>query len=141
MKRMKRFWIIGSNTWIEKTNTMQNFIVLFISLSFFSNSLNNTNFLEIIEKPLSIFIEYPFFILFFIQVLFLFFSLFGIHPIATVGILTSVITPLLTIFNPVSIALALVAGSSATFTMGTYGLLVTLTSMNTGQNPYRITLT
>ena len=140
MKRMKRFWIIGSRTWIEKTNTMQNFIVLFISLSFFSNNLNNTTFLEIIEKPLSFLTGYPFFILFFIQILFLFFSMFGIHPIATVGILTGIITPLLDILNPVSIAIVLIAGSSATFTVGTYGLLVTLTSMSTEQSPYRITL-
>src|SRR5690625_7877709 len=91
---------------------MQNFIVLFISLSFFSNNLNNTTFLEIIEKPLSFFTGYPFFILFFIQILFLFFSMFGIHPIATVGILTGIITPLLDILNPVSIAIVLIAGSS-----------------------------
>src|SRR5690625_7638807 len=66
--------------------------------------------------------------------------MFGIHPIATVGILTGIITPLLDILNPVSIAIVLIAGSSATFTVGTYGLLVTLTSMSTEQSPYRITL-
>jgi len=141
MKRLQRFWIVGSRTWVEKTNSMQNFIVLFISLSFFSNSLNNTSFLEMIEKPLSLVSGYPLVILFLIQVIFVFLSMFGIHPIATVGILTGIITPLLEIMNPVSIAIALIAGSSATFTVGTYGLLVTLTSMNTEQSPYRITLT
>ncbi|WHZ01172.1 hypothetical protein QNH48_19410 [Neobacillus sp. YX16] len=66
--------------------------------------------------------------------------MFGIHPIATVGILTGIITPLLEIMNPVSIAIVLITGYVATFTVGTYGLLVTLTSENLEQSPYRITL-
>ncbi|MFS0823251.1 hypothetical protein [Bacillus sp. 1P02SD] len=140
MKRRRSFWAIGWNNWKEKTNTMQNFIVLFISLSLFSTSLGDTAFLEAIQKPLSYMSEYPIVILFLIQVIFVFISMFGIHPIATVGILTGIITPLLDIMNPVSIALVLITGSVATFTVGTYGLLVTLTAMGTGQSPYRITV-
>ncbi|MEH7235989.1 hypothetical protein [Bacillus sp. JJ1562] len=140
MKRRRSFWIIGWNNWKTKTNTMQNFIVLFISLSLFSTSLGDTAFLEVIQKPLSYVSDYPMLILFLIQAIFIFFSMFGIHPIATVGILTGIITPLLDVMNPVSIALALITGSVATFTVGTYGLLVTLTAMGTGQSPYRITI-
>ncbi|WHZ01171.1 hypothetical protein QNH48_19405 [Neobacillus sp. YX16] len=52
MKRSRRLWVIGWNTWKTKTNTMQNFVVLFISLSLFSNSLNESSFLDFIQKPL-----------------------------------------------------------------------------------------
>jgi hypothetical protein len=54
MKRTRRFWVIGWNTWKTKTNTMQNFFVLFTSpsLSLFSNSLNGLSLLDIIQKPL-----------------------------------------------------------------------------------------
>jgi hypothetical protein len=140
MKRSRRFWVIGWNTWKTKTNTMQNFVVLFISLSLFSNSLNESSFLDFIQKPLLLVSDYSFILLFLIQAVFVFLSLFGIHPIATVGILTGIITPLLEIMNPVSIAIVLITGSVATFTVGTYGLLVTLTSVNLDQSPYRITL-
>ncbi|MEH7253478.1 hypothetical protein V7111_15230, partial [Neobacillus niacini] len=140
MKRRRSFWIIGWNNWKTKTNTMQNFIVLFISLSLFSTSLGDTSFLEVIQKPLSFVSDYPMLILFLIQFIFVFLSMFGIHPIATVGILTGIITPLLEVMNPVSIALVLITGSVATFTVGTYGLLVTLTAMGTAQSPFRITL-
>ena len=140
MKRRRSFWIIGWNNWKTKTNTMQNFIVLFISLSLFSTSLGDTSFLEVIQKPLSFVSDYPMLILFLIQVIIVFLSMFGIHPIATVGILTGIITPLLEVMNPVSIALVLITGSIATFTVGTYGLLVTLTAMGTEQSPFRITL-
>src|SRR5690606_22024261 len=84
--------------------------------------------------------NHPMLILFLIQAIFVLLSMFGIHPIATVGILTGITTPLLEVMNPVSIALVLITGSVATFTVGTYGLLVTLTSMSTKQNPFRITI-
>ncbi|WP_453996369.1 hypothetical protein [Bacillus nitroreducens] len=140
MKRRRSFWIIGWNNWKTKTNSMQNFIVLFISLSLFSTSLGDTTFLEVIQKPLSFISNHPMLILFLIQAIFVLLSMFGIHPIATVGILTGITTPLLEVMNPVSIALVLITGSVATFTVGTYGLLVTLTSMSTKQNPFRITI-
>lgn len=44
------------------------------------------------------------------------------------------------LMNPVSIGIVLITGALATATVGTYGVTVTMTSMNTNQNPYRITL-
>jgi hypothetical protein len=140
MKRNRRFCVIGWNTWKTNTNSMQNFFVLFVSLSLFSNSLNESSFLDLIQRPLLLVSDYSFILLFLIQAVFVFLSLFGIHPIATIGILTGIITPLLEIMNPVSIAIVLITGSVSTFTGGTYGLLVTLTSVNLEQSPYRITL-
>jgi hypothetical protein len=140
MKRTRSFWAIGWNTWKTKTNTMQNFVVLFISLSLFSNSLNDSSFLDFIQTPLSLLSNYHFILLFFLQASFVILSMFGVHPIATIGILTGIITPLLDIMNPVSIAIVLITGSVATFTVGTYGLLVTLTSVSLEESPYRITL-
>ncbi len=59
MKRSRSFWTIGWNNWKVKTNTMQNFIILFISLSFFSYSISNASFLEVIQKPILYVAEYP----------------------------------------------------------------------------------
>lgn len=139
MKRGRSFIAIGWPTWKKQTNNMQNFSVLFISLSFFSTSITGTTFLEIIQQPFLVAVNHPLVILIMLQILFIILSMFGIHPIATVGILTGVITPLLAIMNPLSIAIVLITGSIATLTVGTYGMVVTLTSMNTEQNPYRIT--
>ena len=66
--------------------------------------------------------------------------MFGIHPLGTFGILGSLIVLLLEVYNPLSLAIVLVTSSIATLTVGTYGLVVTLTAMNTKQSPYRITL-
>ena len=140
MKRGRSFWVIGWNTWKMKTNTMQNFIILFISLSFFSNSISKATFLEVIQKPILYVSEYPLLVFFIIQVLFIFMSMFGIHPIATIGILGGLIVTLLEVYNPLSLAIVMVTSSIATLTVGTYGLVVTMTAMNTNQSPYRITL-
>lgn len=140
MKRWRSFWAIGWQTWKQKTNTMQNFIVLFISLAFFANSITGTPFLDVIQKPVLAFSDYPFVIFVVIQVIFIFMSMFGVHPIATIGILSGIIATLLETMNPISLAIVLTTSAVATLTVGSYGLVVQLTSMNTGQNPYRITL-
>lgn len=140
MKRLRSFWAIGWNTWKMKTNTMQNFIILFISLSFFSYSISSAAFLEVIQQPILYVSEYPLLVFFVIQFLFIALSMFGIHPVATLGILGSLITTLLTVYNPLSIAIVLVTSSIATLTVGTYGLVVTLTAISLEQSPYRITI-
>ena len=140
MKRTRSFWVIGWTTWKAKTNTMQNFIVLFISLAFFANSINGTSFLEVIQTPIAAMADKPLLIMVIIQLLFIFLSMFGVHPVATIGILGSVISTLITFMNPISLAIVLVTSSISTLTVGTYGLVVTLTSVNLGQNPYKITL-
>lgn len=140
IKRGRSFWIIGWNTWKIKTNTMQNFIILFISLSFFSNSINSSSFLDVIEKPILLVAQYPLLVFLMIQVIFIFLSMFGIHPIATIGILTGLIGSLLEVYNPLSLAIVMVTSAIATLTVGTYGLVVTMTAMDTDQSPYRITM-
>lgn len=140
MRRGRSFWIIGWNTWKMKTNTMQNFIILFISLSFFSNSISNATFLEVIQKPILYVADYPLLVFFIIQVTFILMSMFGIHPIATIGILGGLIGTLLDVYNPLSLAIVMVTSSIATLPVGTYGLVVTMTAMDTNQSPYRITL-
>lgn len=140
MKRFRSFWIIGWTTWKMKTNSMQNFIILFISLSLFSHSISSTNFLDVLQKPLLLVSGYPIIVFFIIQLIFIAMSMFGIHPIAIIGILTSLITTLADVFNPLSLAIVLVTSSIATLTVSTYGLVVTLTAMSTEQSPYRITL-
>lgn len=139
LKRRKTFWTIGWNNWKEKTNTMQNFVVLFISLSLFSHSIADASILNAIQQPMLTIAHYPLIVFFLIQVTFIFLSMFGIHPIATIGILGSVLATLLNVYNPLSIAIVLVTSAVATLTLGTYGLVVTLTALNLDLNPYRIT--
>jgi hypothetical protein len=139
LKRHRRFLTLGWHTWKEKTNKMQNFFVLFISLSFFANTLAETDLLELLRTPINTFADYPLIIFMIIQGSFIFMSLFGVHPIATIGILSGVTPVILEIISPMSFSILLITSSIATLTVNTYGLFVQMTAINTGENPYRIT--
>lgn len=140
MRRFRSFRTLGWNTWKARTNGMQNFVVLFISLSLFSESLNATPFMEMIQEPFLAAADTPILILLLIQFTYLAMSMIGVHPVATIAILAEVLTPIYDLINPVSIGMIMIMGALATATVGTYGVTVTMTAMNTQQNPYRITL-
>ncbi|WP_100372839.1 hypothetical protein [Bacillus sp. FJAT-45037] len=140
MRRVRSFLAIGIQTWKMRTNNMQNFVVLFLSLAFFSSSLNETPFLQMIQEPFFAAAETPILVLLLIQGMYLLMSMIGVHPIATIGVLIEALHPLYDVVNPLSIGMVLITGALATATVGAYGVTVTMTSMNTKQNPYRITL-
>ncbi|WP_244151520.1 hypothetical protein [Halobacillus dabanensis] len=141
MKKVFLFLRIGYKTWRQKTNHLQNFFVLFISLSLFSKSLNQTEALTWIQYLFTVFKEYPVIILGLILFTYIGLGLLGVHPIATVGVLLEILQPLFEVFNPMGIGVMLIVGALATASSGTYGIVVTLTSINTQQNPYAITVT
>lgn len=141
IKKWDEFRSHGFRVWKEQTNRMQNFVILFISLAFFSNSLSATPMLTIVQRPFLIFEDYPIVILLLILVTYFVMAMIGVHPIGTIGILLEVLTPLFAFLNPVGIGVVLIVAALATSSSGTYGITVTMTSMNTQQNPYRITMT
>ncbi|WP_408009109.1 hypothetical protein ACJROX_01955 [Pseudalkalibacillus sp. A8] len=141
MKKVFLFLRIGYKTWRQKTNSLQNFVVLFISLSLFSKSLNQTEALTWIQYPFITFKEYPVIILGLILFTYIGLGLLGVHPVATVGVLLEILGPFFEVFNPIGIGVMLIVGALATASSGTYGVVVTMTSINTQQNPYAITVT
>ncbi|SER26996.1 hypothetical protein SAMN04487944_102152 [Gracilibacillus ureilyticus] len=139
IKRGKSFWTIGWNKWKNSVNNMHNFIVLFVTLAFFTGSLNESPALTMIQEPVLLVADYPILILIMIQLLFIFLSMFGVHPVATMGVLGGISPLLMDILSPLSLAIILVTASVSTIPVGTYGLVVTITSMSLKQSPYLIT--
>ncbi|SHM72267.1 hypothetical protein [Gracilibacillus kekensis] len=139
MKRWKSFWVIGTTRWKHSMNNMHNFIVLFVTLALFTNTLNESPALMIVQEPIVTFKDYPIVILIMIQLLFVFLSMFGVHPVATIGILSGISTLLMDVLSPMSLAVILIIGGVSTVPIGTYGLVVTIISMSLKQSPYYIT--
>ncbi|MDO6749787.1 hypothetical protein Q4563_21290, partial [Gilvimarinus sp. 1_MG-2023] len=83
--------------------------------------ISDTSFLEFIQQPVLAIIDYPFLIFIVIQLIFIFMSMFGVHPIATIGILSGVIATLLETMNPTSLAIVLTTSAVSTLTVGSYG--------------------
>lgn len=140
IKKWHQFKVLGFQLWKEQTNRMQNFVILFISLALFTNSLNETPILHYVQGPFMLYKDYPIIILSLILVTYFVMAMIGVHPIGTIAILLEVLTPLFGVFNPASIGIVLIVAALATSSSGTYGITVTMTSMNTNQNPYRISL-
>lgn len=139
IKRHKRYLKMGFRSWKNSTNNMHNFIVLFISLSLFSSSISASSAESIIQSAILSFSDVPIVLLFVIQLFILVMSLFGVHSVASIGILTGVIPTIVTFIDPVSLAIVLITSSVSSFSVSTYGLLITITAVYTEQNPYRIT--
>ncbi|MCR6108409.1 hypothetical protein HXA34_19085 [Salipaludibacillus agaradhaerens] len=140
IKRWYLFKVFGFEVWKQQTNKTQNFVILFITLAFFTNSLNETTLLQYVQRPFVIFDHSPLMILILILATYFFMAMIGVHPVGTIAILLEVLAPLFHIFNPVAIGIVLIVGALATSSSSTFGVVLTLTSINTEQNPYRITL-
>ncbi|WP_216828670.1 hypothetical protein [Alkalihalobacterium elongatum] len=139
MKRWRSFLAVGWGTWKAHTNNLHNLVTLFLSLAFFSSSLNETPFLQLIQQPFIVSSEKPLVILLLIQLAYFMMSMIGVHPVATIAVLLEILHPLFDFINPLSIGIVLITTGLATATVGPYGVIVTITSMSTKQNPYKIT--
>ncbi|ARI78546.1 hypothetical protein HM131_17640 [Halobacillus mangrovi] len=140
VNRKKSFLQIGLPTWKWKTNHLSNFIVLLLSLSFLTQTLNASPYLKYLQDPIVALEGNPLLIMLFIQAAFLVMTLLGVHPIATMGIFGGVSELLIGAFPPATLTILLAACAIATVPSAPYGLIVTITSVALRMNPYQIVL-
>ncbi|WP_226657198.1 hypothetical protein [Pseudalkalibacillus hwajinpoensis] len=140
LNRKRSFFHIGWSNWKRQTNHLHNFIVLLLTLSFFTTTLNASPYLQYLQDPLVALEGHQVYIMFFIQAMFLVMTLLGVHPIATMGIFGGVSELLLSAFPSVTLTILLASSAIATVPSAPYGLIVTLTSVSLKMNPYKIVL-
>ncbi|SIS59074.1 hypothetical protein [Salimicrobium flavidum] len=138
LKRQKSFWKLGLPTWKHHTNHLDNFIVLLLSLSVLTETLNASPYLELLQEPIIAYSDSPLVIMLLIQFGFLFMTLVGVHPLATMGIFGGVSGLLMEALPAVTLAVLLSSTAIATVPSAPYGLIVTITSVNFQMNPYKI---
>jgi len=117
------------------------FLVLFMSLGWFTGILNQTELLTIVQEPLRAFEEHPYVLLLLIPLSFYSLALIGIHPIASMVLVHEIVSPILQPGMPIELTVMYIVSALTTFTMSPYGIVVTMTARHTNQNPYRIMLT
>ncbi|GGF26792.1 hypothetical protein GCM10010954_27320 [Halobacillus andaensis] len=140
MKRKRSFIQIGWPTWKKHTNHLNNFIVLLLALSFLTETLNASPYLEYLQDPIVALEGSPLFIMLFIQAAFLGMTLLGVHPLATMGIFGGVSELLMGALPEVTLTILLASCAIATVPSAPYGLIVTITSVGLRMNPYEIVL-
>ncbi|WP_078394281.1 hypothetical protein [Shouchella patagoniensis] len=116
------------------------FIVLFVSLGWFTGILNGTELLTLIQEPLLVFQDVPIVLLMGIPLSFYALAMIGIHPIASMVLVHEIVGPILAPTMSLALTIMYIVSALATFTISPYGIVVTMTARNTEQNPYRIML-
>ncbi len=140
MKRRKSFLNIGFPTWKQQTNHLNNFIVLLLTLSFLTEALNASPYLQYLQDPIVALKGHPLLIMLFIQAAFLCMTVLGVHPLATMGIFGGVSQLLMGALPSVTLTILLASCAIATVPSAPYGLIVTITSVGLRMNPYQIVL-
>ncbi|WP_017728995.1 hypothetical protein [Halalkalibacterium ligniniphilum] len=140
IRRIRSYLTFGINAWKQRVSNLQNYVVLFLAVGFFIQSLNNTVYMDILQVPFLLLMEYPIAVFLFIQLLFLGLAMVGFHPLVTMSIIGELIQPMLGTIPPISIAIVLIIAGLSTVMAGPFNISVSITGLLTNRNPYQISL-
>lgn len=140
ISRLKSFIKYSIPIWKKRTIELQNYMVLFIGVSFFVTVLNESGLMSILQQPLELLSEQPIYLFFLIQCLFLVLAMIGFHPLVTISILGELVQPLIYSISPLSLGMVLITSSLSTVMAGPYNITVSLASFLIGENPYQISI-
>lgn len=140
MKRLPLFLKTGWSTWKNHNNNMQNFSVLFLSLGIFSGGFNSSFIPELMQQVFGYVDSFLILILLLIMVVIYGLAMVGVHPVATLAILSEVLVPVLTAENALSIGIVMVVCGMGISAAAPYGVNATMTAQSMHINPYKITM-
>ncbi|WP_102345693.1 hypothetical protein [Bacillus sp. Marseille-P3661] len=141
IKRFKSYIKYTIPMWKARTLGLNSYIVLFISVGFFTTTLSYTGYLAYVQKPIELLSNIPIALFFTIQFLFLGFAMIGFHPLVTISLLAVILEGIPTeIISPVSLAIVLITSGLSTVMAGPYNVSVSLMGTLLQVNPYRISL-
>ncbi|WP_054709537.1 hypothetical protein [Bacillus sp. JCM 19041] len=98
------------------------FIVLFVSLGWFTGILNGTELLNLIQDPLLTFQDVPVVLLLGIPLSFYALAMVGIHPIASMVLVHEVVGPILAPTMSLALTIMYIVSALATFTISLMAL-------------------
>ncbi|WP_026699608.1 hypothetical protein [Salibacterium aidingense] len=138
--RIRSFLIYGIRNWKARTGSLQNYIVLFLSVGFFIRVLEESAWMEYLQYPFMYLEGVPILLFLALQVMFLGLAMIGFHPIVTITLAGEMLQPLLGPISPAGAAIVLITSGLSTVMAGPFNISVSLTGMLLHQNPYRVSL-
>ncbi|RSL29390.1 hypothetical protein D7Z54_31500 [Salibacterium salarium] len=139
IKRQKIFLRYNVLTWPGQIKTMQNFMLLFLSLGLFNEVVERTGIFNQLRTPLSFIGETPFFLFFVLQFSALALACLGVHPLVTISMQGLFVEPFLQDINPMSIAIVMITSTLANDAAGTFNVPITMMTQYMKRNPYQLT--
>ncbi|SDH83400.1 hypothetical protein SAMN05192534_112102 [Alteribacillus persepolensis] len=140
IKRSKTFWRYNILTWPQQMKTMQNFMLLFLTLGFFNEVVHEADLFTVFRQIFSTLGTQPILLFFLLQVSALGLAFAGIHPLVTISLQGLLVEPLLGQVNPVSISIVMITATLANDAAGTFNVPITMMSQYTKRNPYQLTV-
>jgi len=138
IKRGKKYTIESFSELKIKTEGLSHYFFMFLSAGFFVNMLQTTSFLSYLQKVAQLLSNHILLLFTAIGALFLFSSFIGFHPLVTVTIVEIILQPILPIVSGIPLAVVLITSSLSTVMYSPFNLSVSILSVETNENPYRI---
>ncbi|MGY4688711.1 hypothetical protein [Salibacterium sp. K-3] len=138
--RIRSFLVYALKNWTSRTASLQNYMVLFLSVGFFIRVLEETVWMDWLQYPFLFLQDIPVLLFVTIQVMFLALAMIGFHPIVTIALAGEMLQPLLEDIAPAGAAVVLITSGLSTVMAGPFNISVSLTGMLLHQNPYRVSL-
>ncbi|WP_158737356.1 hypothetical protein [Alteribacillus sp. YIM 98480] len=140
IKRMRTFRRYNILTWPRQINTMQNFMLLFLTLGLFNEIVEQTNIFAAVRASMTGIGETPILLLLLLQLSALGLACAGVHPLVTISMQGLFVEPFLQEINPLSIAIVMITATLANDAAGTFNVPITMMSQYMKRQPYQLTL-
>lgn len=140
IKRHKSFLAYSIPIWKERVNSMKGYMLLFLSVGFFTTMLRETYILSLIQKKSVVLTQNPFILFLLIQIIFIIFALLGFHTVVTISILGEIVKPIVDNINPLSISLVLIFSGLSPTLFSPFNISASLTGELLKINPFKITI-
>ncbi|MGE6631967.1 hypothetical protein [Bacillus sp. NPDC077027] len=139
IKKRKQYVSIAVPHWKERTNSLSNYMFLFLSAGFFVDMLLETNSMNRVQALMIDTADHTVWFYCVIGLYFLVTALCGFHPLISLALLISIITPVIHEIPALPLAMVLISAGTATVMYSPFNVSVSILADLMKVNPYRIT--
>lgn len=139
LKKVRQYLQITIPHWKERTANLSNYMFMFLSAGFFVEMAIQTKEIEYIRSMIISKVDQPFLFYCIIGGYFLLTAMAGFHPLISLTLLVSIISPVIDAIAPLPLSIVLIAVSTATVMYSPFSVSVSLLADELKINPYKIT--
>nr|WP_257215426.1 hypothetical protein [Bacillus pumilus] len=139
IKKRKQYVAVSASHWKERTSQLSNYMCLFLSAGFFVDMLLVTNSMKPVQAFIVSISDHAIWVYCVIGLYFLITALCGFHPLVSLALLVSMLTPVIHELPALPIAMMLITAGTSTVMFSPFNVSVSLLADLMKVNPYRIT--
>ncbi|RAK22033.1 hypothetical protein B0I26_10211 [Anoxybacillus vitaminiphilus] len=138
IRRTKRYIVIATQHWKERTKGLANYFFMFLSAGLFVEMLSRSRLQTVLEAMFQLGTKQTLWLYAMIGIYFLVTSFIGFHPLVGLTLLASLLQPILPTIPAVPLSIVLICCSLSTVMYSPYNISVSILAEELKTNPYRI---